>query len=149
MLSSTRLTIDIRYAFTFNYTNPSLSLVFYFLTIHLFYSTNPPPFCTCIPNPVWCPPRRLRRIGRKKERCKYCSINYVPYFTEMEGCCGSYCFGGSIWYLYCHDQHCVPSAKISDQVKDCFPILPNKLDISILYYISDAVSEVSTEAKIF
>ena len=23
---------------------------------------------TCIPNLVWCPPRRLRRIGRKKER---------------------------------------------------------------------------------
>ena len=25
----------------FNYTNPSLSLVYYILTIHLFYSTNP------------------------------------------------------------------------------------------------------------
>ena len=39
--SSTRLTIDIRCAF--NYTNPSLSLVYNFLTIHLFYSTNHPP----------------------------------------------------------------------------------------------------------
>ena len=27
----------------FNYTNPSLSLVYYFLTIHFFNSTNPPP----------------------------------------------------------------------------------------------------------
>ena len=28
---------------------------------------SPPPPCTCVPNPVWCPPRRLRRMGRKKE----------------------------------------------------------------------------------
>ena len=46
----------------FNYTNPSLSLVYFFLTILFFYSTNPlnprprppprPPLCTSLPNPV-------------------------------------------------------------------------------------------------
>ena len=41
--SSTRLTVDIRSALTFNYSNPSPSLVYFFLTIHLFYSTNPTP----------------------------------------------------------------------------------------------------------
>ena len=50
----------------FNYTNPSPSLVYFFLTIHLFYSTKP--LCICIPNPVWCPPQRLRHTYRKKEK---------------------------------------------------------------------------------
>ena len=35
------ITVDIRSAL--NYTNPSPSPVYFFLTIHLFYSTNPPP----------------------------------------------------------------------------------------------------------
>ena len=36
----------------FIYTNPSPLLVYFFLTIHLFYSPNPAPLCTCISNPV-------------------------------------------------------------------------------------------------
>ena len=60
----------------FNYTNSSPSLVYFFLTSfiqltpppHTHTHTRPHPYlCTCTPNPVWCPPRRLRRKGRKKE----------------------------------------------------------------------------------
>ena len=43
-VSSTRLTVDIEVLLPFNYTNSSPSLVYFFLTIHLFYSTTPPPF---------------------------------------------------------------------------------------------------------
>ena len=70
--SSTRLTVDIRCAF--NYTYPSLSLVYYFLTIHLFYSTtHPPPHLHLYTEPRLMSSTEVktyRNKERKKERKK-------------------------------------------------------------------------------
>ena len=82
----------------FNYTNPSPSLVYHFLTIHLFYSTNPSPTHLCTLNPVWCPPQRLRHIGRKR-KCIFClvySSHNHNYFINHEAVNNF----SVVWYLY-------------------------------------------------
>ena len=79
MPSSTRLTVDIRISevlLPFNYTNPSLSFVYYFLTIHLFYSTIP---LSPTPLHLYTEPRLMSsaevKTYRKKERKMLCIVN--------------------------------------------------------------------------
>ena len=74
----------------FNYTNPSLSLVYYFLTSHLFYSTNPPPplhLCT-EPRLMSSTEVKTYRKKGKKERC--------PGWSESSLGAQSFCW-------FCHE----------------------------------------------
>ena len=56
----------------FNYTNPSTSFLYFFLTIHLFYSTNPPPPLSRPPLHLYTEPRLMSstevKTYRQKER---------------------------------------------------------------------------------
>ena len=79
--SSTCLTVDIRSAFNLlSILTPPLHLYTFSYLFTSFIQLIP--FCICIPNPVWCPPRRLRRRGRKKLRRPKTLIHYYIFIDN-------------------------------------------------------------------
>ena len=66
----------------FNYINPSLSLVYYFLTIHLFHSTNPPLHLYTEPRLMSSTEvKTYRKKERKKERMFRTQDDSYPGWT--------------------------------------------------------------------